>query len=431
MEQMIEFYAKKELRKNEGYTFIKKDYVFVPIIQTYLSVTKRDFFSLPLLDEIVLRLINEGVHDINELINVLGIERKLLEITLADLSVKDLIYCTTNSCSLMVKGRSALNELKIIQRSKECLKNIYLDPINEKVLTKFDQLIYLDKVYDNDRKLDADFEIGDVKIFRKNIENIKEIFTDETNIYNDKTKAQPSELISIDYVEKAYTKFVQIPLYIYISESGYDIDIMPVETKTESLLKQYKEVIISQIRNHKILKTIFTKYPLKKKYSEININENKLLNELSNKYYKERGEKEVLKNEIEKNMFTNRKLLDNEFESFFFYLIKDVKKVEINVNFLDDWCYNNDLFVSVLSKVGTNKLFRINYSDVKNIHICVKNINRTVKIDTSNICKVPDLPYISIVLDDKWIFTSVPIDIKIIDDQTHILKHNFYFNIIE
>lgn len=119
MDKLIESMSNINVRKNDGYLFIKRDEIYVPIMKTILSITKRSFYSLPLLDEIVLRLINEGIQEIDELVNILGIDRKLLEVTLADLSVKDVIYCTTNRCSLLAKGKQALRELRTVQRKKD------------------------------------------------------------------------------------------------------------------------------------------------------------------------------------------------------------------------------------------------------------------------------------------------------------------------
>ena len=91
MDKLIESLLNINIRKNEGYIFVKQEDIYVPIIKTVLSITKRSFYRLPLLEEIVLRLINENLQEIDELANVLGIDRKLLEVTLADLSVKDII----------------------------------------------------------------------------------------------------------------------------------------------------------------------------------------------------------------------------------------------------------------------------------------------------------------------------------------------------
>ena len=79
MDKLIESLLNINIRKNEGYIFVKQEDIYVPIIKTVLSITKRSFYRLPLLEEIVLRLINENLQEIDELANVLGIDRKLLE----------------------------------------------------------------------------------------------------------------------------------------------------------------------------------------------------------------------------------------------------------------------------------------------------------------------------------------------------------------
>lgn len=381
MEQLIEFYAKKNIKQNEGYRFIKVESVYLPILQVYLTVTKRDYYSLPLLDEIVLRLIEENVHEISELVGILGIERNLLEVALADLCVKDLIYCTSDRCSLLAKGRTALKELSVIQRSKECLKNIYLDPISGGILLEHERLNFIERVYDDDRKLDADFEKNDINVFKKNMESIQKIFDEEMNLYVDKTKAKPSELLSIDEIEKVYSKFIKLSFAIFVSESGYDIDIVAMDRNMEGLLTQYKEEIITQIRTHKILKCVFTKFALKKRYVSTSHDENVQLAELSKKYYKTQknsDEREEIKQEIERQIYTERKLKETEFFYLLSYFCKNVEHFEIQVDCLDDWCYGSDFFTSVLSRIGAKKIEGICFSSIRNLAVCQRNINRTV-----------------------------------------------------
>lgn len=73
MDKLIESLLNINIRKNEGYIFVKQEDIYVPIIKTVLSITKRSFYRLPLLEEIVLRLINENLQEIDELANVLGL----------------------------------------------------------------------------------------------------------------------------------------------------------------------------------------------------------------------------------------------------------------------------------------------------------------------------------------------------------------------
>ena len=75
MDKLIESLLNINIRKNEGYIFVKQEDIYVPIIKTVLSITKRSFYRLPLLEEVVLRLINENLQEIDELANV---KQKLL-----------------------------------------------------------------------------------------------------------------------------------------------------------------------------------------------------------------------------------------------------------------------------------------------------------------------------------------------------------------
>lgn len=374
MEQLIEFYAKKNIKQNEGYRFIKVKSVYLPILQVYLTVTKRDYYSLPLLDEIVLRLIEENVHEITELVGILGIERSLLEVTLADLCVKDLIYCTSDRCSLMAKGRTALKELSFIQRSKECLKNIYLDPISESILLEHERLNFLERVYDDDRKLDADFERNDINVFKKNIESIQKIFDEEMNIYTDRTKAKPSELLSIDEIEKVYSKFVKLSFAIFVSDSGYDIDIVAMDRNMEGLLAQYKEEI---------------------------------------------------KQELERQIYTERKLKEAEFFYLLSYFCKNEEHFEIQMDCLDDWCYGNDFFTSVLSRIGAKKIEGICFSTIRNLAVCQRNVNRTVELDKKQYKQISDLPYFAVVMSNGWKIRIIPEDIPVLDNYTHIYRYEY------
>lgn len=351
------------VRKNDGYLFIKRDEIYVPIMKTILLITKRSFYSLPLLDEIVLRLINEGIQEIDELVNILGIDRKLLEVTLADLSVKDVIYCTTNRCSLLAKGKQALRELRTVQRKKDTVKNVYLDPINRKIILEHENYQFVDRVNVNDKKLDADFEVNDIEIFKENIDSVNKVFLDEMNIYNDKTKSEPDELLSIDSIENVYVKFVRIPIYIYVSSEGIDIDIMAVNKRNDPLLVLFKSEIIEQIRKKKVLKNIFVKYGLRKTFLGVDLEENENLKNDLQKYRKNKGDRDELEPIIEKEVLSDRKLSDEEFEVLLKYLADKCENCKINVYHLDDWA-KSEWCSKVLSVLNGKKL-----SEIEKIHI--------------------------------------------------------------
>ena len=428
MDKLIGAMSNINVRKNDGYFFIKRDEIYVPIIRTILSITKRSFYSLPLLDEIVLRLINEGVQEIDELVNILGIDRKLLEVTLADLSVKDVIYCTTNRCSLLAKGKQALRELRTVQRKKDTIKNVYLDPINRKIILEHEKYQFVDKVNVNDKKLDAEFEVNDIDIFKENIDSVNRVFLDEMNIYNDKTKSEPDELLSIDSIENVYVKFVRIPIYIY--SEGIDIDIMAVNKRNDSLLTLFKSEIIEQIRKKKVLKNTFVKYGLRKNFSGVDLEENEKLKNDLQKFRKNKGDRDELGRIIETEIFSDRKLMDEEFEVLLKYFADKCEKFKIIVYHLDDWT-KSEWCSKILSILNSKKLFEVGYAESYDFKKAHSIIQRTMpECSRDKLAQVKTDCYLSLVFDEKYIITGVPKDKVIIDSNTHIHQVEFYLQVM-
>ena len=430
MDKLIESMSNINVRKNDGYLFVKREEIYVPIMKTMLSITKRSFYSLPLLDEMVLRLISEGVQEIDELVNILGINRKLLEVTLADLSVKNIIYCTTNRCSLLTKGKRALQELRTVQRKKDTVKNVYLDPINKKIILEYEKYQFVDKVSSNDKKLDVDFEVSNIEIFKENINSINKIFFDEMNIYNDKTKSDPDELLSIDNIEDIYVKFIRIPIYIYVSLEGVDIDILAVNTKDDVLLTSFKNEIIDQIRKRKILKNTFIKHSLRKNFVNIDLEENENIKNDLMRYRRNKENGDELKSIIEKEIFSDRKLLDEEFEVLIRYFADKFERYRINVYYLDDWA-KSEWCGKVLSALHSKNIFSIGYTECYDFRKALSSIQRTMpECSRDTIVQIRTDSYFSIVFDEKYMITGVPKDIVIIDRNTHILKVEFYLQVI-
>lgn len=425
MKKLIERLGNWKEAVNEGYLFVKRDLVYVPFIETCLSVTKRSFFILPLLDEIILRLLNAEVHEIEELVNILGVERKHLEITLADLHVRDFLCCTSDRCTLTRRGRDTLQELRYMERRRESLKNIYLDPVNKKVLEKYDGLQFIDKVHENDKKLDADFSVDNVEVFKENIGVINEIFRDEMSIYNDRTKAEPDELLSIDRIEKAHVKYVKIPVYIYAGSSG-DIDILSAARVSEHLLPEFKAEIIAQIRQHKILKRCFTKYAIKDDFSDYSLEMEPVILELIKKYKRAKGdEKETLLAEIETNILQTRRLFDDEFQTLAEYLIREAGKVEIKISCLDDWCRDETL-IYVLSMAGKEKLECVKYSYTRDFERSASLLEKTVKGIGRKTIQESHGFYIYLKFGEQYELIGVPENINVIDASTFIHKTRYY-----
>ena len=343
---------------------------------------------------------------------------------------KDVIYCTTNRCSLLAKGKQALRELRTVQRKKDRVKNVYLDPINRKIILEHENYQFVDRVNVNDKKLDADFEVNDIEIFKENIDSVNKVFLDEMNIYNDKTKSEPDELLSIDSIENVYVKFVRIPIYIYVSSEGIDIDIMAVNKRNDPLLVLFKSEIIEQIRKKKVLKNIFVKYGLRKTFLGVDLEENENLKNDLQKYRKNKGDRDELEPIIEKEILSDRKLSDEEFEVLLKYLADKCENCKINVYHLDDWA-KSEWCSKVLSVLNGKKLSEIGYAECYDFRKALSIIQRTMpECSRDKVVQVKTEYYLSLVFDEKYIITGVPKDIVIMDSNTHIHKVEFYLQVM-
>lgn len=103
---------------NEGYDYLFSDVVYVPIYETALLVTKRTIMPISLVEEKVLQLIDIGVNQIDSMAKILGLKRKLLDVTLADLYSRNLVMVSIDSCKMMTAGREALNDLNRTEKNK-------------------------------------------------------------------------------------------------------------------------------------------------------------------------------------------------------------------------------------------------------------------------------------------------------------------------
>lgn len=225
-------------------------------------------------------------------------------------------------------------------------------------------------------------------------------------------------------------KFVRIPIYIYVSSEGIDIDIMAVNIKNDSLLLLFKSEIIEQIRKKKVLKNTFVKYGLRKTFLGIDLEENENIKNDLQKYRRNKGNRDELEPIIEKEILSDRKLLDEEFEILIKYFADKCENFRINTYHLDDWA-KSEWCGKVLSVLYSKKLLSIGYAECYDFRKALSIIRRTMpECSRDKIVQIRTDCYFSIVFDEKYIITGVPKDIVIMDRNTHIHKVEFYLQII-
>lgn len=351
---------------NEGYDYLFSDVVFIPVYETSLLVTKRTIVPINLVEEKILQLLDVGIYHIDELAQILGLNRRLLDVTLADLYSRDLVAVSSNSCRIMNAGREALNSLNRTEKKQDILKNVCLDGVLGNVIDTSEY--ELQKVQrSDDNKLKPTITTGEVKYYIDRFKEISQIF-DEENILYFSEGVQPvkEELLKIDKVDSVFVKFIKIPIHVYVSSNGTDIDIVAASYKQKELLALYKDYIIDQINNKKVLKNHFKFRKISQygydgeKYSE----KEGMLDELRKIRFR-RDKKNIDFDSIANQVLCNRKLLDGEYGEILRYISSQQQNLKLYIENLDDWAFDSNFTGTLTYYLGKSKL-SIFYKDSYN-----------------------------------------------------------------
>lgn len=424
MKKLVEDLFRDIIPINEGYDYLFSDLIYVPIYETTLLVTKRTILPISLVEEKVLQLIDVGVYQIDEMAQILGLKRKLLDVTLADLYSKNLVMVSTDSCKMMTAGREALNDLYRTEKKQDILKNVCLDGVLGRVI---DSSVYelQNNVRYNDGKLKPIVPIGEVKSYIEQFKRISQIFDEENIVYfSEGVQPVEEELLKIDKVDSTFVKYIKIPIHIYVSSNGLDIDIVQVSNKHKELLELYKDYIIEQINNKKVLKNHF-------KYRRINqqeyageIIEEKIgLYDKLKKIHFTKDKKNIDYTLIVDEIINTRKLMDGEYRDILKYIVSQSAEVDLYVDNLDDWAFDSWFTGTLTENLGKSNL-SIYYAQSNDIRKSKKQIDWNFKGECRYI--ETDKRYFFCWKTESYLLYGVPKLRNVINDNTMCLYISYY-----
>lgn len=423
MKKLVENLYQHRVPINEGYDYLFTDDVYLPIFQSSLIITKRIIMPISLVEEKVLQLLDIGIYQIDEIAKILGLNRRLLEVTLADLYSKDLVSASSNSCKLMTMGRVALNDLNRTEKKQDILKDIYIDGILGEI---FDVSNYqlLDKVIVDDNKLKPIIPIGEVKCFVEKFKEISKIFDEENKIvFSEGVHPIKEELLKIDKVDNTFVKFIKISIHVYVSSNGLDIDVLAARTKMAELVLTYKDIILEQINQKKILKNRFKYRKVRSFYSgKIYLEKPELINELKNMHYK-RTKKTTDYELLEEHILCTRKLFDGEYSELLKYLAQSDEKVELYIDNLEYWVYDSQ-FVSSLANILDKKKLYIYYAEAQNEQKSLKQLKWNYGYVEQ--CNKYNNEYYICWKFEQFILYGIPRFRKVINDNTSCIMVDYY-----
>lgn len=430
-ENLIHKWVTNIVRQNDGYEFLLDDEVYLPVYKYALKITKRKTVKLNLVEEKVLQIVSIGVHQVDEIAKILGITRSLLDVTLADLHVKDLISVSSDICVLLKKGEQALSNLERVEKQQDIMKDIYMDSFKGKILDDITRYQVVEKILVDDNKLEPLIQAEDMKVIVSKFEDIQEIFQDEYSEARiaDGIRTESQELLTIDGIESVYVVFIKIPLQVFVSTNGWDIDITATKKKYSEILLEYKDEIIRQINNKKVLRTHWKRKTVQDEpYNGACLEEvDDLVDLIKNADYKKNKEQKEIE-ELQMKMFSSRKLLNGEVKVLLDYLASNAQQVEMSIDNIDDWAYDKN-FVGKLSHYVGKADLKIKYQDSNNIEKAIDRIERGHNVTEYKKCRHGY--FLCWKYDEKYEVYGIPIEREVINKDTSCIMMNYYLQRLE
>lgn len=192
----------------------------LPVTNMHVDVLGQERKDLPLAEEFVLRLLDAGINDLDEMTGMLGLDRDLIEIAITEqYSAGNLLYRgTPRTLALTPRGAAAVLDAKAIQ------------PVEVPLPLTFDRLIWAATDYPHTQLMDRrDAEQDDLVMLpaKQNarpdladvpVERINELL---------KVRAEDSriEVLSVRKVRLKRPKYLPVKLLVFADASREDIDI--------------------------------------------------------------------------------------------------------------------------------------------------------------------------------------------------------------
>lgn len=424
MKQLVEELFYHIIPVNEGYDYLFSDDIYIPVYETTLLVTKRAILPISLVEEKILQLLDLGIYQIDELAQILGLNRRLLEVTLADLYSKDLITVSSNSCRIEAAGRKALSDLNRIEKKQDILKNVCIDGVLGNIVDSSEYEL-LKSVRNDDNKLKPIIQIGETKNYVNHFKEISQIFDEENKLYfSEGIQPIKEELLRIDKVDNTFVKFIKVPIHVYVSSNGIDIDIVAKLPRQKDLFATYKDYIIEQINNKKVLKNYFKfrKISTQGYDGEVYLEKEGLADEIK-KIHFSRNKRNINFLLVENQVLCNRKLLNGEYKDILKYISDGQTYIELYVESLDEWAYNSVFTGTLTENLGKARL-TIFYKSAFDKEKSINQINRNFQGVEQ--CVQKDHNYYICWESGEYMLYGIPTIRNVINENTSCLLVTYY-----
>ena len=359
MREYIENLVNNKIPLNSGYHYIRTERIAIPVHKVTLGISKRRTTNLELVEEMVLRFVSIGINDIDTIADIMGLSRDILDITIGDLHVKNLAFHSSGKCLLMAKGKEALKNLSVSKREKDVLRNIYINAITGEIHGEKNRDYSEARVLD-DAKVKHQINANSIELYRRKMSEISLIFEQSMKSYLNEDLKVMDELVSIDSVDDLSTGFILVPIHIYVTAAGLDIDIIARNRWQRSIIEDHKDIIIEQIRTRKLLSNLIL--PANNRFASYDYKDGASCEDqyqMLNSVLAITDENDF-STKAQEILFSSRKILDNELLGFCELVFNHASSIEMQVDDLNYWS-KNSTFLTIGSFVSQKTHCRILY----------------------------------------------------------------------
>lgn len=350
--------------KNDNYNYIKKLKIGYPIYKINIKILRREDKEVPYSYEVILRLLLCDINNMKQISGILGLEEYVVRNILAEMYAREYVYMIGNNPVISVKGKKLLTTLKMMEITEDKL-TLYVDGINGNI----------------------EMDMSAQKASNNNL--LKELIKVDKDFLNQKF-ANIDDLYK-KYQEEEFTDFKHSSIY-----ELYDIK----EIQSKTILYKYKEVYIfenagqidfcfrNKIDNEgEYIEALANEYKNKPSILDIKQIEGKRKDiDILKAYRDELNKNKMLmientkikdETEFEKMYYSNRELLEDEYNEAILNGLKKIKgDIYIKTGCLNEFIVNQEIKDKVIDllnnghkiivKLGKNNI-NANIEEIKKL----------------------------------------------------------------
>ena len=241
MKTLIESIVRELPKEIKNSQLIKRQDIYIPFREIGIECLTKDTTDISLFYEIILKFVDIGIYDINEIALIMGIEYKLIKEVVVDMIENQFISTSQNRIYMTKRGKDALESRKIVTIQKKNINKVMVNMITGMI--EESNHVTVSQVSSRDICLNETFSITK-DFLENNYTRINEIYQNnqiESSIFQMRHVSR--ELYKI--LDVSYDKlcFIKTELLIYKNNDSDDFEfVISKDTRDEYINAFYEQI---------------------------------------------------------------------------------------------------------------------------------------------------------------------------------------------